>query len=383
MSVITNSKVLANLCKRLSEATFVTVDTEFLREKTFWPHLCLVQVAGPDDVAAIDPLADGIDLTPLFDLLSNPKVLKVFHAARQDLEIFHHMTGKVPAPMFDTQVAAMVCGFGDSVSYETLVNRLAKGKIDKSSRFTDWSHRPLSTKQINYALADVIHLRPIYEKLKRKLDESGRAGWLDEEMAVLMDPVTYEQPPENAWKRIKGRGHKPRVLGILREVAAWRESEAQSRDIPRNRMLRDEALLEIAHHTPKTVDDLARIRGLGRGLAEGANGQLILKAVARGLALKDDELPDAPVRPDLPGNIGPVIDLLKVFLKMKCQDNEVASKLVATSDDIEQIAGLGKDADVAALHGWRYEMFGKEALDMRAGKIGIVIEGKRLKTIKR
>ncbi|MCW9002705.1 MAG: ribonuclease D, partial [Rhodospirillales bacterium] len=174
MSVITNSKVLANLCKRLSEATFVTVDTEFLREKTFWPHLCLVQVAGPDDVAAIDPLADGIDLTPLFDLLSNPKVLKVFHAARQDLEIFHHMTGKVPAPMFDTQVAAMVCGFGDSVSYETLVNRLAKGKIDKSSRFTDWSHRPLSTKQINYALADVIHLRPIYEKLKRKLDESGR-----------------------------------------------------------------------------------------------------------------------------------------------------------------------------------------------------------------
>ena len=263
MRLITETDALARACRGLSHADYITVDTEFMRERTYWPRLCLVQIGGPDETAMIDALAPDLDLAPLFALMADTGVLKVFHAARQDIEIFHHLSGEVPAPIFDTQVAAMVCGFGDSVGYDTLVAKLAKARIDKSSRFTDWARRPLTDKQLQYALSDVTHLRVAYEKIARRLERTGRAGWLDEEMAVLTDPATYAADPDEAWRRIKTRGRDPRFFALLREVAAWREREAQRRDVPRNRVLRDEALAEIAAHAPQTVEDLSRVRGLG------------------------------------------------------------------------------------------------------------------------
>ena len=382
MNVITKSKELKAFCEDLASAEFVTVDTEFMREKTYWPHLCLVQVAGPNSEAAIDPLAPGLDLAPLYALLRNPDVLKVFHAARQDLEIFHKAMGEVPAPLYDTQVAAMVCGFGESVGYETLVNKLASKSLDKSSRFTDWSQRPLTNKQISYAISDVTHLRVIYEKLADTIAKSGRENWVQEEMAVLTSASTYEMHPENAWKRIKkARTLKPRVGAILREVAAWRESEAQRNNIPRNRMLREEALLEIAHHAPKNVNDLARTRGLGRGLAEGKGGAALLASVQKALAIPDDQLPKQAERRDIPRNLGPVIELLKVLLRIKCQDNDVAPKLVASSNDIEEIAAFGKDAEVPGLKGWRFELFGESALKLRDGKLALKLQGRNIKLV--
>mgnify|MGYP000138327424 CR=1 FL=1 len=269
MTLITTTSDLIAFCNSVKGTPFVTVDTEFMRENTYYPILCLVQVAGPDDAVAIDPLAPGIDLAPLFDLLDAPETLKVFHAARQDIEIFFNLMGHVPAPLFDSQVAAMVCGFGDQVGYETLIAKLTKARIDKSSRFTDWSRRPLSEKQINYALSDVTHLRDAYRKLAKQLETSGRAGWLESEMTTLTSPATYEADPLLAYKRIKARNPKPRVEVLLRELAAWREREAQRRDMPRNRILRDDALLEIAHHAPKTANDLSRTRGLGERMAQG------------------------------------------------------------------------------------------------------------------
>ncbi|MDR3449375.1 MAG: ribonuclease D, partial [Alphaproteobacteria bacterium] len=284
MSLITTSSQLADFCARQTGADFITVDTEFMRERTFWPKLCLVQVGGPQESVGIDPLAEGIDLTPLFALMDAPKLLKVFHAARQDVEIFYNLTGRVPAPMFDTQVAAMVCGYGEAASYETLATSLAGAKIDKSSRFTDWAYRPLSQKQVDYALGDVIHLREVYRKLRDKLDKSGRVEWVQEEMAVLTNPNTYAINPREAWKRLKLRSEKPRLCALVQELAAWREIEAQRIDVPRNRVLRDEALLEIAYHPPQTAQELSRIRGLSSGFAEGRAGGEILKAVATALA---------------------------------------------------------------------------------------------------
>ncbi|MGY9002561.1 MAG: ribonuclease D, partial [Rhodospirillales bacterium] len=278
MDMITDNVALKDLCERLSQATYITVDTEFMREKTYWPDLCLVQVAGPDEAWAIDPLAEGLDLSPLYDLFANEKVLKVFHAGRQDLEIFYHLAGCLPTPVFDTQVAAMVCGFGDSVGYDTLISSLTDVRIDKSSRFTDWSIRPLSDRQVEYALGDVTHLRVAYEKLNKSLGDNGRANWLTEEMAVLTAEETYYTDPANAYLRIKTRNPKPRLLAVLREVAGWRQTEAESRNLPRNRILRDEALLEIAHHVPKTSADLERTRGLGKKMAENASGQALLVA---------------------------------------------------------------------------------------------------------
>ncbi|HSV29168.1 MAG TPA: ribonuclease D, partial [Candidatus Omnitrophota bacterium] len=263
MPMIADTASLAEFCQRLASAPYVTVDTEFMREKTYYPQLCLVQIGGPDDAKAIDPLAPGIDLEPLFELLRNPKVLKVFHAARQDVEIFLHMMGSVPAPLFDTQVAAMVCGFGDAVSYENLASQLARARIDKSMRFTDWALRPLTEKQVQYALGDVTHLRVAYEKLVKKLEKNGRIEWLAEEMAELTTPETYRVNPENAWKRLKPRSSSPKFLAVLKELAAWREREAQERDIPRQRIVRDENLMEIAAHHPTSVEELSRTRGLG------------------------------------------------------------------------------------------------------------------------
>lgn len=259
MPMISDTASLAAFCERLKSAPFVTVDTEFMREKTYWPLLCLVQVAGPDEARAVDPLAPGIDLTPLFDILADPGILKVFHAARQDIEIFLNLTGSVPAPLFDSQVAAMVCGFGDSVGYETLATQLARARIDKSMRFTDWSLRPLSERQVQYALADVTHLRVVYEKLLRKLERNGRVGWLVEEMAVLTDPGTYRVAPDDAWRRLKPRSSSPKFLAVLRELASWREREAQERDLPRQRVLRDETLMEIAANHPASTADLGQI----------------------------------------------------------------------------------------------------------------------------
>lgn len=380
--MIADTAELAAFCQRLSSAPYITVDTEFMREKTYYPQLCLVQLAGPDEARAVDPLAPGMDLAPLFELMANANVLKVFHAARQDVEIFLHLSGAVPAPLFDTQVAAMVCGFGDSVGYETLASQLAKARIDKSQRFTDWSLRPLTEKQIQYALADVTHLRVAYEKLVRKLERNGRIDWLVDEMAELASPDTYRTDPENAWKRLKPRSSSPKFLAVLKELAAWREREAQERDIPRQRMLRDETLMEIAAHHPANVDELARTRGMGKGMVEGRMGTALLDAVKRGLALPEDQIPKPPERVELPRGLGPVVDLLKVLLKMKCDAHGVASKLVANSADIEAIAA-DDHAEIPALHGWRRDLFGEDALALKHGRLalGFCTDGRKLRLV--
>ena len=382
MPVISDNRSLTEFCARLSSAEYITVDTEFMREKTFWPKLCLIQLAGPDDAEVIDALADGIDLGPVYALMDDPNILKVFHAARQDLEIFYHLNdGRVPAPLFDTQVAAMVCGFGDSAGYETLVNKLVGTQIDKSSRFTDWTNRPLTDRQIEYALADVTHLRTIYAKLGNRLGQNGRRKWLEEEIAVLTSPGTYEADPARAWMRVKSRNPKPRYLAILREVAAWRESEAQRQDVPRNRVLRDEALVEIAHHSPKNEAELGRIRGLSPKFAAGRGSAALLDAVARGLAVPSQDCPRVERKEPLPRGIGPVTDLLKVLLKMRCEDLDVAPKLIASSSDIEKIAAFGNGADVPAMDGWRREIFGDDALAVREGKFAVMVQNKALKLV--
>ncbi len=380
MTVITGTDSLAGFCRRQSSDGFIAVDTEFMRESTFWPKLCLVQVAGPVEAVAIDPLAPGIDLAPLFALMTDPNVLKVFHSARQDIEIFVHLTGRVPAPLFDTQVAAMVCGFGESVGYDTLAAKLAGAHIDKTSRFTDWSRRPLTEKQIRYALADVVHLRPVYEKLHHRLSDSGRESWLQEEMAVLTDPATYRLDPEDAWRRIKTRSSDPRFLGILRELAAWREREAQKRDLPRGRLLRDDILLEIAATAPRAPEPLAHVRGISKSMAEGWQGAGIMAAVERGLALPRSGLPRPDERPQVPPGLGPVIELLRVLLKMVCEEHGVAQKLVASAGDLEQIAA-DDHADVAALRGWRQQVFGNRALALKHGEIALAVAGRRLRVV--
>ncbi len=378
MPLITENDALQAFCNRLAGTEYITVDTEFLREKTYWPQLCLVQIANDDNAAVIDALAPGIDLTPVFEIFNDPGVLKVFHAARQDMEIFFHLTGTLPAPIFDSQIAAMVCGFGDSVGYEQLVSKLAKAQVDKSSRFTDWTLRPLSEKQIQYALADVTHLRVAYKKLAAMLESKGRTSWIEQEMDILNRPETYNGNPANAYRRIKARAKTKRFLAVLRELAAWREELAQRRDVPRNRILRDEALVEIAHHTPSSVAELTRTRGLGAKMAEGRSGQELLDAVAKGLSTPDDECPPLIEKPDMPRGIGPIKDMLKVLLKLKCDSYDVAPKLIASSADVELLAAFGEDAGVQALTGWRREMFGEDALKIRSGEYGLAVRGKKL-----
>ncbi|MEK9754211.1 MAG: ribonuclease D [Rhodospirillaceae bacterium] len=383
MTLITDTQSLTAFCQSVASAEFIAVDTEFMRESTYWPILCLVQVAGPDSHAAIDPLADGIDLQPLFDLLADTRIIKVFHAARQDLEIFLHLSGSVPTPVFDTQIAAMVCGFGESVGYDHLVSKLTKVRLDKGPRFTDWSLRPLSDRQIDYALADVTHLRPAYEKLVSRLDREGRRDWIEEEMAVLADPATYIPDPMHAYERIKTRGGNGRFLAVLRELAAWRELEARRRDVPRNRVLRDETLAEIAHHTPKTADALAKSRGLGAKAAHGPMGEQIMAAIEHGLALPEKQWPKLEEKPEMPRGIGPVSDLLKVLLKKVSEETHVAGRLIANSADVELIAGLGENAGVAALKGWRRKIFGEDALRLRAGELALAVNGTDLVVEKR
>ncbi len=382
MTLIADTEALAAFCRRLAASSYIAVDTEFMRDKSYYPQLCLVQLAGDEDAAAIDALAPGIDLSPLMTLMSDASLLKVFHAGRQDFEIFCLSTGRVPAPMFDTQIAAMVCGFGDSVGYDTLVAKLTGAHVDKSSRFTDWALRPLTERQIKYAIADVTHLRPVYEKLRQRLEHSGRTAWLAEEMAILADPATYRLEPEEAWQRLKTRSGDRRFLAVLKALAAWRESEAQRRNVPRNRVLRDESLLEIAAHHPGSADELARTRGLSRGFAEGRMGEAVLSAVRRGLAVPEAERPEPPPRIDLPRDLGAVVELLKVLLKVRCDAQHVATKLVASSADLELIAAAD-DAPVPALKGWRREVFGEAALKLKHGELALALDGKALKLVER
>lgn len=371
MTLIRDNDHLSAFCARQAEASYLAVDTEFMRDSTYWPKLCLIQIGGPAEVAAVDALAEGIDLAPVFRLLRDPDIIKVFHSARQDMEIFHqHMDGELPGPIFDTQVAAMVCGFGEQVGYDTLARKLTGAKIDKAFRFADWSKRPLGGRQLEYALADVTHLRDIYEELHRQLTESGRARWLDEEMATLTNPDTYRMDPMAAWQRLKPRSGDRRYLTVLREVAAWREREAQRRDVPRNRVLRDEQIQDVAARRPQTPDQLAQTRGLGRDFAHGRTGAGVIEAVEHALARPGDEQPRPARRQELPQGLGPIVELLKVLLKAKCEAHGVAQKLVATTSELERIAA-DDEADVAALRGWRHEIFGADALALKHGRLAL------------
>jgi ribonuclease D len=375
MHVITTTEELARLAADYAKAPFVTVDTEFMRERTYWPQLCLIQIAKPGEgdttAAIIDPLAEGIDLAPLFTLMANPDVTKVFHAARQDVEIFYNLAKTIPAPMFDTQVAAMVCGYGEQVGYETLVRKIAKADLDKSSRFTDWSRRPLSQKQLDYAIGDVTHLREIYLSLSERLHETGRGHWVAEEMAILTDPATYYTEPAEAWRRIKARSHSPKFLAVVRELASWREAAAQERDVPRSRLIKEDALLEIATARPKTIDDLSKLRLVQREARRPEIAKDILAAVARGEACPADERPVLPPPPRRREGSAAIADMLRVFLKARADKLGVASKLIASSADLDALAGEDHP-DLPALNGWRFEAFGRDALRVISGEVGLV-----------
>ena len=372
--LITESATLAALCTAWREAEFITVDTEFMRESTYRAKLCLLQIGPPEDEpVAVDPLANGIDLGPLYDLLVRAPVLKVFHAARQDVEVLLGLAGGIPHPLFDTQIAAMVCGFGESVGYETLVAKLAHGRIDKTQRFTDWARRPLTDRQLRYALSDVSHLRVVYEKLAAELERTGRRSWLDEELAVITDRATYEAPPEEAWRRLKVRGGNRRFFAILRELAAWREVEADRRDKPRAWVLRDAAFSEIAAQRPRTVADLAKLRSVSQRTAESATGAALLDAVKRGLAVPDEQCPNLPPRNERSSAPGALTDLLKVLLTFKSEETGVARRLIASADDLERIA-RGETAGVPALQGWRRTLFGDAALDLVEGRLALSVE---------
>ncbi len=378
--LISTNDELKQLCDKLRSSRFLAIDTEFIRDRTYWPRLCLIQVAGENDVGAIDPLADGIDLAPLLELLYDPNILKVFHAARQDLEIFFHMTGKVPAPIADTQVMGMVCGFGESVSYENIVAKLAKGTIDKSSRFTDWALRPLSEKQLHYALDDVRYLRPVFEKLEKKLLELNRADWIEEEMNILREPTTYRLEPDQAWKRLKIKMDKPKFFTLVKDLCAWREREAQNIDIPRNRVIRDEALMEIVHHVPRDANELARVRGLSAEFAKNRLGQGIIDVIKNAQSRTPDALPDELRKNHLPSSLGAVVDMLKVLLRLVAEDNDVAPKLISNSSDLDILAEHD-DADVLAMKGWRYELFGKKAVALKHGKLALKLNKNKIQFI--
>ncbi|MGE0212813.1 MAG: ribonuclease D [Parvibaculaceae bacterium] len=374
MEIITKTKDLEALCAALARENYVTVDTEFMREQTFWPILCLIQIAGSGREAIIDPLAESLDLEAFYALMDNPAVLKVFHAARQDVEILFLKSGRIPHPLFDTQIAAMVCGFGDQVGYEALTRQLAGVQIDKSSRFTDWSHRPLSERQLAYALSDVTHLRKIYDRLKAQLDRTGREPWLEEEMAVLTSPDTYRSDPADAWKRTKFRARNRRQQAVIMEVAAWREREAQARDVPRSRVLKDDAMVEIAMQAPSTDADLKRLRALPRGYAGSRFGDGILAAVKRALErpAKDVSMPENGSDGRQEGTSA-TVEVLRLALKIVCESEGIAPKLIAGTSDLEAIAG-GATEGVPALTGWRRGIFGEAALRLVAGELDIGLE---------
>lgn len=384
MITITTTEALAKFCTECATQPYVTVDTEFLRERTYYSQLCLVQLAypgeGDENAVIVDPLAAGIDLAPLYELFKNTDVVKVFHAARQDLEIFSIEGDVIPEPFFDTQIAAMVCGFGEQVGYEKLVRQIVNEAVDKSSRFTDWSRRPLTDNQKTYALADVTHLRVIYEHLAAKLKETNRESWVTEEEAILTDPTTYRIQPHNAWKRLKTRTTSRRFLGVVRELAAFREETAQTRNIPRNRVFKDDSLTEMASARPKSHEDLNRLRLLLREARKGPIADGIIAAVKRGEACPTDELPVAPVQRVKKNGTESLGDLLRVLLKSKSEKYQVATKLIATTADLDALAN-GDDDDVAALKGWRHEVFGEDALRLRNGQIALSATPRGVKII--
>ncbi|MCW1955878.1 ribonuclease D [uncultured Lentibacter sp.] len=383
MRTITTTAELADYCQEAATHDYVTVDTEFLRERTYYSKLCLVQLAMPgtsdDNAVLVDPLASGISLQPLYDLMADEGVVKVFHAARQDLEIFFHDGDVIPAPLFDTQVAAMVCGFGEQVGYETLVRKIAKDTVDKTSRFTDWSRRPLSEAQKSYALADVTHLRQIYEYLRDQLAKNKRAKWVSEELSVLTSPATYQIDPARAWERVKVRTSSGKFLAVVRELAKFREAYAQARNVPRSRVYKDDALTELASTKPKDMNDLSRSRLLLREARKGEIAEGILAAVAAGLACAPEDMPQGDkTREKL--NVNPALaDLLRVLLKAKTEDMGVAAKLIASASDLDMIAA--GERDVAALSGWRREAFGEDALRLCDGQIALAVKGRSVQVI--
>lgn len=374
--MITSSAALKDLCARLANEPFVTIDTEFMREKTYWPELCLVQLAGKTDVALIDSCAAGLDMAPLAALLQAKDCIKVFHAARQDLEIFLHLFGSLPTPIYDTQVAAMVAGYGDQVGYDSLVQVLTGRSIDKAHRFSDWSLRPLTPAQRNYAAADVTYLREVYVALQDDLNAAGRQDWAQAELAVLQDPATFQSDPEKQWERLKPRTHNRRMLGLLREVAAWREREAQRLNIPRQRVIRDESLLEIAATCPNDEPALERVRGVTRGFVQSKSGEGLLAAILEGCGLPDEALPRPPKRPDNGRPSAGIVALLRLLLTIQCEAHRVSPRLVASHDDIDRIA-LGA-RDVKALTGWRHEVFGVVALAFLSGEQAIFYDGQKI-----
>jgi ribonuclease D len=381
MQLISTTKKLADACARLAKHPFVTVDTEFQRETTYYPKLCVAQMASAEEAMVIDALAEDMDLAPFFALMADPKVLKVFHAARQDIEICWHEAEIIPAPLVDTQVASMVLGYGDSISYDQLVQRITGDTLDKSHRFTDWTRRPLSEAQLAYAVSDVTHLRDVYLKLAADLEARGRTEWMREEMSVLTSPDTYRLEPEHAWERLKTRVRKPKELAVLMEVAAWREREAQARDVPRARVLKDDVLGDIAVQAPATMERLAALRSLPRGFERSKWGEAVLAAVARGLARDPKTLP-ALIRPKQTGNGQATVELLKVLLRMTSERHGVAAKVIATVDDLDRIADDDK-ADVPALSGWRRELFGENALALKHGRLALAIEKNRVVAVER
>ena len=381
MEIITTTGELNALCDALRGDEYVTVDTEFMRESTFWPELCLIQIAGHKRQAIIDPLADGIDLAGFFALMADERVLKVFHAARQDVEIIWYLGKVIPTPMFDTQVAAMVCGFGDQVGYEALVRKLADAQIDKSSRFTDWSRRPLSEKQLAYAMSDVTHLRDVYESLQKELDKSGREPWLKEEMAILTTPATYISHPEDAWKRVKFRPRNRKQMAVLMAVAAWREAEAQERNVPRSRVLKDDAIGELAQQMPTSQEALKELRAVPRGHSGSRMGEAIVGAVKAGLAMEPADVPFVrEERTILSEQASAAAEVLRLVLKVLCEQEGIAGKLIASTSDLEAIA-MDDGADVPALQGWRRKVFGELALDVKNGKRGIVLANGRARIV--
>lgn len=379
--IIQTQSELIDFCARLAQGPYLTIDTEFLRDKTYFPRLCLLQMAGPDvDAGAVDPFIEGLDWEPVRALMANDKVLKVFHAARQDLEIFYHLYKVLPTPIYDTQVAAMVCGFGDQVAYNALVRELTGHELEKNAQFTDWSRRPLSPKQIRYALDDVVYLRDVYEKLHARLLKQGREQWVFEEMEILKSPRTYQNPPMESWKRVKVRSDKPDVLAVLRALAAWREEQAVSRDVPRSRILKDETLADIAMYKPRDEDSLLQVRSLQGDLARGKVGKMILDIVNATLDGPKDDWPRVARKEQFPKQAQGTLEMLKMLLRINCAEEDVAAKLVAGSEDLEAIA-VETNPDVPAMHGWRFEMFGKDALDLKAGKIALRLEKGRVKKV--
>ncbi len=378
MHLIKTQKELELAIRDLAKSEFVTVDTEFIRETTFWPELCLIQLAAPGTTALVDPLAPGIDLAPFFDLMANEAVTKVFHAARQDIEIIFHRGDLIPHPVFDTQVAAMVCGFGDSVSYDQLVQKITGVRLDKSSRFTDWRFRPLSDKQLEYAVADVTHLIDVYRYLKAELEREERAHWLNEEMDVLTSRHTYDPHPEDAWKRLKMRFRKPQELAVVQAVAAWREREARERNVPRGRVLKDDAIYEMAQQQPRDTAMLARLRTTPNGWERSSTAAALLSVVNSALSIPKEDMPKVPKMPQSQEGSNAAAELLKVLLRLVAEQEGVAAKVLASSDDIDRLAAEGEAADVPALHGWRREVFGERALQLVRGEIALKFERRKI-----